>query len=121
MGPGLRRAKKYSKQSQHHQHRIGACVYKGKRFLCGGFNTLKTHPQLASSLKTVHAEIHVILRAAALGLSLKGATIVVYREHKNGSPAMARPCTLCYAAIKDAGIRWLIYTSEKGWKKEKIN
>ena len=40
-------------------------------------------------------------------------SILVYREHADGSFAMARPCPACRAAIKKMGIKHVYYTGEK--------
>jgi deoxycytidylate deaminase len=41
-------------------------------------------------------------------------TVVIYRERKDGSAAMARPCNVCMALLKARGVRLVIYTGKDG-------
>lgn len=101
--------------------RIGTVIVKNKRIVSVGHNRpLKTHPMIRkyNEYKTIHAEIDCII-----GYNrdlLKDAIIYVYREHKDGSLAMSRPCNVCFQILKDIGITKVIYTTENGIKEEKI-
>lgn len=53
-----------------------------------------------------HAEAVAIRRTA----DPRGADAYIFRSLKNGMPAMARPCVMCMALLKNAGIRRAIYT-----------
>ena len=44
----------------------------------------------------------------------------MYREHKDGTLAMARPCSRCLAVIKSLGIRKIKYTTEDGYASETL-
>jgi deoxycytidylate deaminase len=72
---------------------------------------------LANSQHEIHAEIDAINRAInrTKHLDLSKAAIYVYREDKNGSLAMCRPCGACMRAIRDVGIRHIYYTSPDGY------
>ena len=41
--------------------------------------------------------------------------LYVYREHKNGVKALARPCPACQKMIKDMGIKEVWFTTENGF------
>lgn len=68
----------------------------------------KTHPKIDGAWKTLHAEAH-----ALMGLSTKetnNCTVYVYRETKDGVPAMSKPCPLCETALREAGIKKVYYS-----------
>lgn len=71
------------------------------------------------SLKTIHAELAAIIQCKNKS-KLKGATIVVYREKKNGELGMAKPCLICQKILKDFGFKNMMYTTEAGWTKEAV-
>jgi len=112
-------AKKLSKKSDHHSYHLGAVIVKKNRILNVGFNRNRTHPKSPHKYKYLHAEIDAII-----GLDfekLKGSTIYVFRENKQGGLALARPCSSCMTAIKTSGIKNLCYTTYGSYKKEVIN
>lgn len=119
--PIFRLAKEASHYSTHPRHKIGAVLLiKGKP--CGvGFNSKKSHPLMKkySEHKTLHAEISALLSFRYK--DLKGATMVVYREARNGNPAMSRPCSTCQRILADFGIRDYIYSTDGGWATEVNN
>lgn len=96
-------------------YKIGCAIIKKRWIISLGFNNMtKTHPKATHPFKTLHAEMH-----ALIGLSLeetKGATAYVYREYKDGSLAMSRPCDPCMLALKTAGIKRVCYTDSDGYK-----
>ena len=111
-----RNASKYS----DHRVKVGACVVKNGKPVSVGFNICKTHPQYTKGkVRSLHAEIRAIINSAT---DLAGSTIYIYRQHKNGNPALARPCELCQEIIQDAGIKWMIYTTDKYpyWRREHV-
>lgn len=78
-----------------------------------GYNQLKTHPRYADGKRaySLHAEITALLRARC---SVVGGTIYVYREDRTGQIGLARPCPSCTAALVEAGIKKVYYTTEDG-------
>lgn len=104
------KAKELSFLSKYH-HKIGAVVVKkGKDVGRGVNNPFKTHPQSTNPFKTVHAELDAILSVVDKN-DLIGATIYVYRQHKNGQPACSKPCPHCEELIRRSGIRRVCYTA----------
>lgn len=94
----------------------GAVVVKGGRVLGAGWNKDRNHPLIVSPehIKTdcsYHAE-EVAIKDA--GNNLKGAVIYVARVNKQGKDRDSYPCEKCSALIEEAGIKKVIYTSEKG-------
>lgn len=101
-------AKKLSKKSTY-VHQLGAVVVKKRKPVGFGYNQPnKTHPKSNNRFQTLHAELHAILGLTKEDTS--GATIYVYREHKNGLPANSKPCEFCQMIIKEAGIKRVCYT-----------
>jgi len=77
-------ARNVSKYSDH-KTKVG-CVICKKRPIAVGANHIKTHPRCNDGFsKSTHAEVKAIINSGQEDLS--GATVYVYREHKNGSPA----------------------------------
>ena len=68
----------------------------------------------------VHAETDALMPFLRRRVNLSGAVLYTYRELKDGSQAMARPCPRCMQLIKQAGIRDLVYTTGDGVAREKI-
>lgn len=101
-------AKKLSYKSSYH-HKIGAVVAKKNKIISLGFNKPnKTHPASPNRFKTYHAEFDAII-----GIDKKdlvGSTIYIFREHKNGNLASAKPCSDCAALIAHCGIKKVVYS-----------
>ncbi len=107
-------AKKLSIKAEYH-HKIGAVVVKKNKIVGLGFNKpSKTHPQSNHPFKTIHAELDAILDSDKDDLI--GATIYVYREHKNGHPASAKPCPHCQELIKRYKLKKVCYTDDGNYK-----
>lgn len=115
-------AREASRLSDHRQHRVGAAVFHGKRFIASGFNCLQTHPSTVyyPHAYTRHAEVHALARARAKRFDLTNTTVVVYRETLNGELAMARPCEMCMDKAKELGIKEIYFTREGGWERMRI-
>ena len=111
-------AKALADRSEHHT-KIGAVIVKKNRVISVGYNKpRKTHPKSKHPFSTIHAELDAILGVSRK--DLKDATIYVYREYKNGNPALARPCKYCWMHLEEVGIKKVYYTCSGGWKMEKI-
>lgn len=111
-------AKRLSKKSDS-KFQLG-CVIIRKNIPIGfGYNQMtKTHPKCNTWGNYIHSELH-----ALIGLDFKdtkGSTAYIYREKKDGSLGMARPCRVCYDTLRLAGIKKICYTTEKGYKEEKM-
>ena len=125
----FRAAKAVSELSDYPRHKLGCVVVKGHRVVSSGHNHKhKCHP-LQAKLDTekyevscpgkLHAEIMALLPLIRDKVDLKGTAIYIYRQHKNGTLAMARPCSSCQKVIKELGIKKVFYTIENGYAVEK--
>lgn len=120
-------AKTISRTSNFHGTHVGCCVvYKGV-VTSVGCNSEKSHPlQMKynrfrdfdpnASLSKVHAEVHALslMNSAGKHIDWSKASIYVYRELKNGKPAISKPCPACNQLIKDLGIANMCYIDESG-------
>lgn len=102
-----------SKSKSRNTH--GAVVVKGGRVLGTGWNRDRNPPNIVDPDRikqdcSYHAE-EVAIREA--GNNLKGAVIYVARINKQGIDRDSQPCVKCSSLIKEAGIKKVIYTSEK--------
>jgi tRNA(Arg) A34 adenosine deaminase TadA len=109
-------AKKLSKKSDHHSHKIGVVVTKGNKVISLGFNKLSTHTKSPHPYKSLHAEI-----SALLGVEdVSNCVAYVYRETKDGKPACSKPCPSCESALRIANLKGVFYTNsnQQGWSFE---
>ncbi len=110
-------AKKASKKSDHHSHRLGCVLVRGSKVIGVGFNLMKTHTYSTHKFKNIHAEFMALV---ASGYDIKGATAYIYREQKDGTPATSRPCEACYRMLVENGIKRIVYTFDGSFKEEKV-
>jgi len=94
--------------------RIGAVAIRKKNIISVGHNKIKTHPLISrNNYRKLHAEVSCIVGGDRD--QLRGATMYVYRQDLNGELAMCKPCLMCQAILKEAGIKEVFYVdpSEK--------
>lgn len=113
----LKLAREASKKSDHHSHKVGCVIVKRNRVIGIGWNLMKTHPKSPSCYKNIHAEFHATLNANS---KVKGATVYVFRQQKNGIPAISRPCRYCWDFLLAHGAKQVVYSFEGSFKKESI-
>lgn len=101
-------AKKISLLSNHHQHKMGCVLVKKNRVISLAPNKIQTHPKSKHSYNMLHAEIGAILKADRT--DLEGSTAYIYRERKDGTQGMAKPCISCYKMLKEAGVHKVAYS-----------
>jgi deoxycytidylate deaminase len=113
-------AKNTAKFSDH-RVRVG-CVISNKKPIVAACNKTRTHPKYAnpenSNRGSIHAECRAVIHSGRKDLT--GYSIYVYREMKNGRPALARPCEHCLSILEEVGIRKIYYTipNKPYWKME---
>ena len=101
-------------------------VYHGT-ILAKGWNSDKTHTDQAryNHLRfnekqrycpsKIHAEIDCISKIKYLDIDFSKVTLFIYREFSTGNPAPARSCPSCLAAIREMGIKTIVYTTDNGY------
>lgn len=103
-----------SLKGEHWQHKVGAVIIKKNRIIGLGFNRMKTHPRSPHDYKFLHGEVDAILDCKREDLA--GASIYVYREHKNGDLALSKPCKSCMNMLELLEVRDIFYTIEDGYQ-----
>lgn len=87
----------------------------GGRVLSIGINTNRNDPSIIGDAQlaySVHAEVAAL---RAHGSKVKNGTIYIARiGKKNDEPMMSKPCENCQKALKDAGVKKVIYTIDNG-------
>lgn len=111
-------AKKMSQFSTHPQFKIGCVIVRGNNILSLSANKLKSHPLAKTPYNQLHAEIGAILSNDKQ--TLKGSTAYTYRQHKDGTLAMAKPCIYCQAALVEIGIKRVFFTSDNGYEEMQL-
>lgn len=111
-----------------HQHQIGCVLVDKHRIISSGSNSnTKCHPIQANLDKKMfkcecagklHAEVATIIPLLKYNPDLNRAILYTYRQHKDGTLAMARPCTRCMQFIKSVGIKRIRYTTNDGYASE---
>jgi deoxycytidylate deaminase len=122
-------AKAISELSDYKQ-KVGCVVVMGHTIISSGHNShSKCHAIQAKLNKDklgyeciglVHAEVDALLPLLKRRTDLSRASIYVYRQHKDGSLGLARPCKSCMSLIRELGIRSVYYTNEGGYSRENI-
>lgn len=125
----FRAAKAVSELSDHRQP-LGCVVVNKHKIVSSGFNShLKCHrvQALIDSERfgvecpgRLHAEVATLLPLMHNGVDLSNATLYVYRAHKNGTLAMARPCEGCMRLIRELKIKRIRYTTDLGYAREDL-
>ena len=110
-------AKKVSKLSNHKHHKIGSVITRGSKVISVGTNMLKTHPRSTHPFKSLHAEMAAILLAKQ---DVKDCELYVFREIKDGTLALSRPCQYCRELISESGIKEVHFTRYMGYQTEKL-
>ena len=110
---------------------VGAIIVRGNRIVSSSVNKNKTHPLMKYYNKEVpykripylHAEVAALLAARwEIGKNdLMNCTIYIARKLNCDGWGLARPCPACMQALKDAGIKKIVYTTENGYAVEYIN
>jgi deoxycytidylate deaminase len=123
-------AKSMSELSNFKQHHIGAVAVYGHKIISSGCNSCKTNPMQkrlnihrfdADTPATLHAELSCLLPLInRKDIDFSNVSLYIYREYKNKTPAISRPCPSCMALIRELGIRKLYYTGDSSYINEEI-
>lgn len=118
----LSRAKNAEFEDDSRYKVLAIIVDKKGNVISQGINSFKkTHPVQAHYCQRCNKEHNIFLHAeiAALVKCRKDPyAIYVMRFLKDGKLALAKPCEICYTAIRESGIEKCFYTDSKGRFKE---
>jgi deoxycytidylate deaminase len=101
-------------QRSEYRWKHGAVVAKGNKVIGFAPNKFRNSPHIDAENVSVHAEAAVIRELLKNYTDLKGTTIYIARVSRTGVPTISRPCVNCMRAIRDAGIKEIVYTNELG-------
>jgi tRNA(Arg) A34 adenosine deaminase TadA len=95
-------------------YRLAAALLRRGQIIKVKTNTYKTHPELKKFTEWpfMHAESNCIISHGIDNCA--GMEICVVRTLKNGTLNMAKPCEICTALMKKAGIKRIHYTDWDG-------
>ncbi|MCX9024642.1 MAG: deaminase [Candidatus Methanoperedens sp.] len=110
-------ARQISKKSDHPKYKMGCVIVKGKKVLGVGFNTCKTHTKSPHKYKSMHAEFMAAINAE---FDIAGSTAYIFRQQKDGTWAMAKPCGHCWAFLMSNGVKKVVYSFQGSFKQEKM-
>lgn len=95
------------------RYKHGAVIRKSGRTISVGINYSVNDPNIFDdeSVKE-HAAVHAEVAAlnACRKVDLNGAIIYVARINKKGQEAMSKPCPRCQKALKERGVKKVVYT-----------
>jgi deoxycytidylate deaminase len=123
-------AKAVSELSDFKQQHIGCVAVAGHKIISSGYNSCKTNPMQkrlnihrfeADTPATIHSELACLLPLIKRkDIDFSNVTLYIYREHKSGNLALAKPCASCDALIRSLGIRSIYYTGNNSYINEEI-
>lgn len=119
-------AKKAAEQSDFKVHVGAIAVYK-RKIIASAASQNKTHTlqkiyngkyrnfsQIGLSLPKVHAEIALLVKLKRMDVPMRDVSVYIYRTCKSRESGLARPCAACFAALREAGIRSIGYSTDVG-------
>lgn len=111
----LKLATKIAKELTENKYKICAVITdrRGKILSIGTNSYSKTSPTQARFAKLAGQDARVYLHAEIDALTKcrgKASMIYVVRGNNAGQPRPAKPCPICAGAIKEMGIKNVIYT-----------
>lgn len=89
----------------------GAVIVKGGRVMSVGINKWRNDPENIESEKarsscSTHAEVDALSRVN----NPSGATLYIARVNRSGKSLLSAPCENCWVAIRNSGIRKVVFT-----------
>lgn len=102
-------------ESEYPLFKIGCVIFKKNKVIAKSYNKvividgyydfrIKRYKDVVS----IHAEMGALIKAN--GDDVKGSNIIVVRINKNKQLRLAKPCKNCWANLKLAGIKNVIYS-----------
>lgn len=123
-------AKAIAELSDFPRVKIGCCAVYKHKIISSGCNSLKTNPTQkrlniyrfdAETPATLHSELACLLPLInRKDINFSDMSLYIYREYKNGSPALSRPCPSCMALIRQLGIKKIYYTGYNSYINEEL-
>lgn len=95
-------------------YRVGAIIFIQGRIVTAKTNIIKTHAALAryTEWPVLHAETNAIISHGIDNCSYH--SLLITRVHRNGTPTMSLPCSVCARFISMANFKRVYYTDWNG-------
>ena len=123
-------AKAVSELSDFPRVSVGCVVVCGHKIISSGYNSIKTNPTQkrlnihrfdVDTPATIHAEVAALLPLInRRDINFSDISLYIYRQYKNGNPAISKPCLSCLALIRQLGIRKLYYSGDNSYINEEL-
>lgn len=123
-------AKVISELSDFPRVSVGCVVVYRHKIISSGYNSNKTNPTQkrlnihrfnVDTPATIHAEVAALLPLInRKDINFNDVSLYIYREYKNGNPALSKPCPSCLALIRQLGIRKLYYSGDNSYINEEL-
>jgi deoxycytidylate deaminase len=123
-------ARAISELSDFPRIKVGCVVVYGHKIISSGYNSSKTNPTQkrlnvyrfdVDTPATIHAEVASLLPLVnRKDINFNDVSLYIYREYKNGDPALSRPCPSCMALIRQLGIKKLYYSGDGSYINEEL-
>jgi len=119
----LEEARIVSLLSDFERVHVGCVITYCDKVIASGYNNTKTDPiqerynryrDMVGNkvIHMRHAEIMALKKIVHLGLDMKRVVVYNWREYKDGTPALSRPCSACMNFMKDLGITKVVYSTD---------
>jgi len=118
MNKYFRAARSASLKSDHPTYKIGSVVVCKGKIIATGHNLIKKSHKLTRifhKYQAMHSEVSALIHCRFTH-NLKGAILYVFRQHKDKTNAICRPCCTCIKILQLFGIKKVIYTTDEGYK-----
>lgn len=99
-----------------YKQRIGCVLVKGNKIISQGHNQLRYSSKNTDNVKwleSLHAERHCLNKVGRE--KAKGTTLIVVRILKDGSFALAKPCSQCMWLISELKVKKVVYSTKEGF------
>lgn len=119
----LQRAEWAAQDSTHPRWYLGAVITRGSSIISVAHNVPRNSPHLLQGGPgtSLHAEINALKKLTYQADRAEGCTMYIVRISRSGARRLARPCSRCYKAIVESGIKTIIYSlDEPGYGLEKV-
>ena len=123
-------AKVISELSDFPRVSVGCVVVYRHKIISSGYNSNKTNPTQkrlnihrfnVDTPATIHAEVAALLPLInRKDINFNDVSLYIYREYKNGNPALSKPCPSCLALIRQLGIKKLYYSGDNSYINEEL-
>lgn len=131
-------ARKVAESSDFKNFKLGCVIVHKNKVISTGYNSKKTSPVQKKYNKyrhfnhsdkpvnhSLHAEISALInipKCVDVNLDYRQVSVYIYRisTGKRLNQGLSRPCEGCLRALRDKGVRTILYTTDDGFCKEEL-